>query len=308
MMDLPTLTDHFAIPGVLTFAQNEQGLIRACVTTDQCTAEIYLQGAHLTHWQPAGHKPVLFLSERSAFAPGKAIRGGVPIIFPWFGARTATPDSPRTGGPSHGFARTSLWEVAFAAVAGDDLHLTFTLGPSEISRGFGFDHFRLAYQIVLGRELRMQLTIANQGATPLHVEEALHTYLAVGDAREVSIRGLFDTDFIDKTENFQHKHQTEHVLKLTGETDRPYLNTEQTVTLDDPSLHRRIAVSKSNSKTTVIWNPWSALSATLTDMTPDGWQRMTCIETANAATNALTLQPGTHHTMECRIVVQELSV
>jgi glucose-6-phosphate 1-epimerase len=306
-MDIQTLTDHFAIPGVLSFAQNEHGLIRASVTTNHCAAEVYLQGAHLTHWQPAGHKPVLFLSERSAFAPGKAIRGGVPIIFPWFGPRTATSENPRTDGPSHGFARTALWDLSFAAVAGDDLHLTFTLGPSEISRGLGFDHFRLAYQLVLGRELRMLLTIANQSATPLHMEEALHTYLSVGDARQVRISGLADTEFIDKTDNFQHKHQTEQVLKLTGETDRPYLNTEQTVTLDDPVLHRRIAVSKSNSKMTVVWNPWSALSASLADMTPDGWQQMTCIETANAATNSLTLQPGEHHTMEAIITVQELA-
>jgi glucose-6-phosphate 1-epimerase len=304
-MDLQKLTDHFAIPGVLSFAENEQGLIRACATTTSCTAEIYLQGAHLTHWQPAGHKPVLFLSERSAFSPGKAIRGGVPIIFPWFGPRTATPQSQCTDGPSHGFARTSPWEIAFAAFAGDDLHLTFTFGPTEISRSLGFDHFRLVYQLVLGRELRMQLTIANQGSTPLHVEEAFHTYLAVGDARRVSIGGLAGTEFIDKTDSFKHKQQTEQVLELTGETDRPYLNTEQTVTLDDPVLRRRITVSKSKSKTTVVWNPWSALSAKLADMTPDGWQQMTCIETANAATNALTLPRDAHHTMEVKITVQE---
>ena len=123
-MDIQTLTERFAIPGVLSFATTKHGLSRATITTPACNAEFYLQGAHLTGWQPAGEQPVLFLSERSAFEPGKAIRGGVPIIFPWFGARTATLDSPRTDGPSHGFARTALWELAFAAIAGDDLHLT----------------------------------------------------------------------------------------------------------------------------------------------------------------------------------------
>ena len=113
-MDLQTLSDQFTIPGVLAFSQSEQGLLRANITTPSCTAEVYLQGAHITQWQPTGEDPVLFLSERSFFAPGKAIRGGIPIIFPWFGARTASPDDPRTDGPSHGFARISDWTLAFA--------------------------------------------------------------------------------------------------------------------------------------------------------------------------------------------------
>jgi glucose-6-phosphate 1-epimerase len=305
-MDIQTLTERFAIPGVLSFAANEHGLTRATITTPACRAEFYLQGAHLTGWQPAGEQPVLFLSERSAFEPGKAIRGGVPIIFPWFGSRTATPDSQRTDGPSHGFARTALWGLAFAAIAGDDLHLTLTLGPNETSRAMGYDHFQFAYQLILGAELRMSLTVANPSTSPLHFEEALHTYLRVGDARQVSISGLCETEFIDKTDGFKRKRQSELTLTLTGETDRPYLNTEQTVTLDDPVLRRRITVAKSGSKTTVVWNPWSELSAKLSDMTPDGWKKMTCIETANAADNALTLQPGAHHTMQAHITVQEL--
>jgi glucose-6-phosphate 1-epimerase len=304
-MDIQTLTDHFAIPGALSFSTNEHGLIRANITTAACTAELYLQGAHLTAWQPAGAEPVLFLSERSAFEPGKAIRGGVPIIFPWFGPRTATPESPRTDGPSHGFARICDWELAFAAISGDDLHLTLTLGPNDLSRSLGFDNFQLAYQLTLGSELRMQLAVANLGSTPLHMEEALHTYFTVGDARQVSLRGLSDTAFIDKTDGFQRKRQTEPVLTLAGETDRPYLNTDQTVTLDDPVLMRRISVAKSNSKTTVVWNPWSELSAKLADMSDDGWEQMICIETANAADNALILQSGEHHTMEAHITVQE---
>jgi glucose-6-phosphate 1-epimerase len=306
-MDLQQLTDDFAIPGLLAFSQNELGLIRATITTPACTAELYLQGAHLTQWQPMGHGAVLFLSERSAFAPGKAIRGGVPIIFPWFGSRTATPESLRTDGPSHGFARTCDWTLAFAALAGDDLHLTLTLGPSEASRALGYDHFQLALQLRLGAELNMQLTVANSGTQPLHFEEALHTYLAVGDARQASILGLSGTDYLDKTDNFARKCQKESPLLLTGETDRPYLNTEASVDLEDPVLQRRISVAKSNSKTTVVWNPWSGLCAKLADMAPSGWLQMVCIETANTAEDAITLPPNTHHTMQANITVQKAS-
>jgi glucose-6-phosphate 1-epimerase len=303
-MDLQQLTDNFSIPGVLAFSENVNGLIRATITTTSCNAELYLQGAHLTRWEPDGHKPVLFLSERSSFTPGKAIRGGIPIIFPWFGARTATPTNPRTDGPSHGFARTADWRLAFAAVAGDDLHLTLTLSPSDTSRALGFDDFQVAYQIVLGAELRVQLTVANLAETPLHFEEALHTYLAVGDAQQISIIGLSDTEYIDKTDGFKRKRQKESPLRLTGETDRPYVDTLNPVNLDDPVLHRRITIDKSNSKTTVVWNPWSEQTAKLDDMTPNGWVEMTCVETANAADNAITLGPQQAHTMEAHIFVE----
>jgi glucose-6-phosphate 1-epimerase len=306
-MDLQTLTDHFAIPSVLAFSENEHGLIRAAITTPACTAELYLQGAHLTQWQPTGQKPALFLSDRSAFIPGKAIRGGVPLIFPWFGGRTATAENQRTDGPSHGFARTADWTLAFAAIAGNDLHLTLTLSPNDTTRALGYDHFQLAYQLTLGTELRLQLAVANQDTSPLHYEEAFHSYFSVGDAQQVSLIGLSDTDYLDKTDEFKPKHQKETLLKLTGETDRPYLNTVTTINLDDPILNRRITVCKANSKTTVIWNPWSELAAKLSDMAPDGWLTMTCIETANVASNAITLAPGEQHTMEAHIFIQDFA-
>jgi glucose-6-phosphate 1-epimerase len=306
-MDLQNLSDNFAIPGVLAFSQTEHGLIRANITTPACTAELYLQGAHVTQWQPTGQRPVLFLSERSFFEPGKAIRGGIPIIFPWFGARTPTPESPRTDGPSHGFARTADWTLAFAAIAGNDLHLTLTLAPNDTTRALGYDQFSLVYQITLGTELHLQLTVDNQGSAPLHFEEALHTYFSIGDTQQVSIIGLSDTEYLDKTDNFKKKHQTAPLLKLTGETDRPYLNTDVPVNIDDPVFKRRITVDKANSKTTVVWNPWSELTATLPDMAPNEWLTMVCIETANVATNAITLPTGEQHTMEAHLYTQDFA-
>jgi glucose-6-phosphate 1-epimerase len=299
-MDIQALTDTFAIPGVLLFTETPSGLIRVRVTTPTCTASLYLQGGHLTGWQPAGHGPALFLSEKSLFTPGKAIRGGVPIIFPWFGGRTGA----RTDGPSHGFARSEQWEFAFAALSGDDLHITLTLTPSEQSRALGFDHYKLAYTLILGETLTMRLTVANEASEPLQFEEAFHTYFAVGDATQVGITGLAGVDYLDKTDNFLRKTQTDPIIKYTSETDRPYLNTKATVTLEDPILQRRITVSKQGSDTTVIWNPWIELSAKLADMDDDGWRLMACIETANAADNAITLAPGATHTMEAKVSIE----
>ena len=304
MQTLDQLNASFAIPGVLSFDEHG-GLIRARITTPACSGELYLQGAHVTGWQPAGDEPALFLSEKSAFAPGNAIRGGIPIIFPWFGTRTATPESPRTDGPSHGFARIQPWRLDFGAYAADELHLSLSLEPTELSRALGYDKFLLAYQITFGKQLRLRLSVANDGDKPMRIEEALHTYLHVADVEQVRIHGLFEAEYLDKPDNFARKTQTDPVLGFNGVTDRVYLNTTSPIVVDDPALHRRITVAKSNSNTTVIWNPWA--DAGLTDMSADGWRHMLCVESANAADNALTLRPQEAHVLETTISVEGLS-
>jgi glucose-6-phosphate 1-epimerase len=298
--------DKHTIPGVVTFAENEYELVYATITSDACKAVVYLQGAHLTEWCPAGQEPVLYLSKRSMFAPGKAIRGGVPIIFPWFGPRTANKFSSRTDGPSHGFARTSKWTLIEATTNDKDVVLQMTLEPDDTTRSLGYDAFRLLYKITMGETLSLALTAENKSSEPLFFEEALHSYLAVADARQVTIYGLADTDYLDKTDQFKRKRQDESSLVLSGETDRPYLDTETVVEVNDP-LRRQIIVGKENSKTTVVWNPWADLTSKLIDMEPDGWQNMVCIETANALDNAITLAPGESHTMSAHIVSKKLS-
>lgn len=306
MQTLEKLNESFAIPDVLAFDEHS-GLTRARITTPNCTGEIYLHGAHITAWQPSGTQPVLFLSERSAFAPDKAIRGGIPLVFPWFGARTPTHDNPRTDGPVHGFARTQTWQLDFAAYSDGDLHLSLSLAPTEFSRSLGFDHFRVAYQLVFGRQLHIRLAVANDGRTPLRIEDALHTYLFVADVERVSVHGLENTEYLDKTEKFRRKVQAESIMSLRGETDRIYLQTTSPVLVDDPDLQRRITVAKANSATTVVWNPGPALAANLPDMAPDGWRQMLCIESANAGDDAFTLHPHEAHVMETTLSVEALA-
>jgi len=304
MQTIDQLNASFAIPGILSFDEHSS-LIRARISTPACNGELYLQGAHITAWHPANEQPVLFLSEKSAFAPGKAIRGGIPIIFPWFGPRTATPENPRTDGPAHGFARTQPWKLDFGAYAADELHLSLSLEPTELSRSLGFDNFLVAYQITFGKELKLRLSVANDGNEPLPFEEALHTYLQVGDVEQARVHGLYETEYLDKTDNFARKTQTEPILTFAGPTDRPYLNTTSPIAVDDPALHRRITITKANSKTTVVWNPWA--NAGLPDMADDGWLHMLCIESANAAEDALRLQPHEAHVMETTISVEALA-
>jgi glucose-6-phosphate 1-epimerase len=244
---------------------------------------------------------VLFLSARSEFAPGKAIRGGVPVIFPWFGPR-----HDGKAGPQHGFARTAVWDLAFAALAGDDVHLTFTLAPSEASRELGFGDLRLAYRMVLGHRLTLELTVANDSAAAVQFEEALHTYLEVADVHNAGVEGLGGTEYIDKRDQMRRKLQPGGAMTLTGTTDRVYLNTTGTCVIEDVAGGRRIVVEKSGSRSTVVWNPWAELAATMADMEPDGWRTMLCVETANVGEDAVTLEPGATHTMRAEISVEKV--
>lgn len=309
MQTLDELNDAFALPDILSFDEPHAGMTRARIHTAHCDAELYLQGAHLTHWKPAGAEPVLFLSEQSAFAPGKAIRGGIPIIFPWFGAPASSPVHTPADAPSHGFARTGSWTLRFAALAGDDLHLSLTLDRDPSVPGM-FSALQLGADFVIGSTLQIRLVVLNtapgEGAAEAHFEEALHTYFHVGDLAGVSVEGLAGTNYLDKTENFTRKKETQTEIHFHGEIDRPYLNTSGPVTLIDQGLRRRIELHKHHSETTVVWNPAAELTSRLPDLAADAWRHFVCIEAANAAENALALKPGEAHTMSVQITVQPL--
>jgi glucose-6-phosphate 1-epimerase len=312
-MEVAKLQERFGIPGVLAFEKTASGLVVAQVTGPAAKATIYTQGAHLTHWQPKGQAPVIFLSQKAEFTPGKPIRGGVPVIFPWFSER----HDGKTG-PQHGFARITVWELASAMMAGDELHLMWTLEPDDQSRELGFDHFKLAYRMVIGPTLTLELAVANDSGngggvskeemaklgSPLVFEEALHAYYAVADARKVSIDGLGGVAFIDKVDGMKHKVQPAGALTFQGRTDRPYLNTEATCVLHDPAGARKITVEKSGSRTTVVWNPWEEFTAKMPDMQPDAWLHFTAIETANVDVDTITLAPGKTHTMRAHVTVE----
>lgn len=322
MADIAELQNKFAIPGVLGFEKSPSGLVFARVTAPSAEATIYLQGAHVTHWKPAGQAPAIFLSQKAEFTPGKPIRGGVPIIFPWFAER----HDGKTG-PQHGFARISEWDLAFAAMSGDELHLAFTLAPNELSRSLGYDHFKLGYRVTIGHKLTLELGVQNDSGNggangggpaaatakadqaadgaPLVFEQALHTYYAVADARQVEIDGLGGTAYIDKVDEFKQKVQPPGPLKFEGRTDRPYLNTTATCVLHDPAGGRKITVAKSGSKSTVVWNPWKEFTANMADMEPDAWLHMTAIETANVGEDAVTLKAGDTHTMRADISIEK---
>lgn len=275
------------------------GLPRLIISTDLAEAEVYLHGAHLTHFQPRGHKPILFMSASSLFEPGKPIRGGVPVIFPWFG-----PHPTDKTLPLHGLVRTRTWQFISAARSdAEAVVLDFAISSDETMRAAWPHEFELEYSIAIGRRLTLTLAARNCGAEPITCETALHTYLAVGDVRQCRIHGLAGAGYLDKTDGMSRKTQGETALTLTGETDRVYGRHRGRCEVADPVLGRRLAVEKENSRTTVVWNPWIAKAKAMADFGDEEWPAMLCIESANAGSDALHLLPGQGQAMRATIEI-----
>ena len=294
---------RWELPNLTRFEHGPGGLVRLVITSRLATAHIYLHGAHVTHFQPTGQSPALFLSQASRFKSGTAIRGGVPVIFPWFGPRAGHPDAPM-----HGFARTMEWEVeSVGSWVEGVVTVVLRLVADDATLAQWPHDFVLRHRITVGRTLEMALEIENWSGEAFRFEEALHTYLAVHDARQITITGVGGGEYLDKTDEFRRKKQDLAPIQLEGETDRIYLATRTACTLDDPASDRRLRVRKEGSDTTVLWNPWEARAAALPDFGNDEWPRMVCIETANAADDTVTLAPGGVHIMRAVVEVERES-
>jgi D-hexose-6-phosphate mutarotase len=275
-------------------------LTKITLSNPNSTATIYNNGAHVSSWIPKGQRDVLFMSSKSNFQPGKAIRGGVPIIFPWFGGREGHPQSP-----AHGFARTLPWTVAQVDRREDGAcALTLELHSDKATLEIWPYDFTLRFTVAAEKTLTMTLTVVNTGSRPFTFEEALHTYLAVGDINKCSISGLAGSTFIDKVDGFKRKPQGPEEIVITGETDRVYLATQSECVVTDAAWNRKLFVAKENSAATVVWNPWIAKAKAMSDFGDEDWPGMVCVETCNVADHAVTLEPGTSHAMTAIVGVK----
>lgn len=280
----------------------EGGLPVVRVSTAVASGEVYLHGAHVTSWQPAGAEPVIWLSAESEFRPGAPIRGGVPICFPWFGAGR-TPSLA----PAHGFARIAPWRLTGASDDDGTVTLTFALTHDDASGAPGADRwpfrFTAGYTVTFGAELTLALTVRNAGDEAFSFEEALHTYLAVADARTATVDGLDGARYLDKTSSGEPRQVLQSgPVTFTSETDRVYLQGAPTTLLDPGS--RAITITPENGADTVVWNPWVAKAAAMADFGDDEWPAMVCVETANALGDAVTLGPGESHTLRVTYAVR----
>ena len=298
--NLHDLNQQFGIPGRVQVVEGNNGLPKVQISTELATGEMYLHGAHVTRWRPTHSQEVIFLSKQSRWQEGLAIRGGVPICFPWFGAKK---DDPKA--PAHGFARTRAWTLRSIEERGGNIEVAMFLESDEETKRFWPFDFQLTHLVTFGSNLRMELLVKNTGDRAFQFEEALHTYYQVDDVRKTQIQGLEGCNYLDKTDAFREKLQT-GVVSFAGETDRVYLNTTGAVDAIDPGLSRRIRTSKENSHTTVIWNPWQQKAKALGDLGDDEWTQMVCVEVSNVNGAAIELQPGQEHRMCSDVSVDNL--
>ena len=273
---------------------------RLTVANAHASAQVYLHGAHVTAWQPAGRGPVLWMSRHSQWADGKPIRGGVPICFPWFGPHAAD----RTA-PGHGYARLADWTLIQARDdERGDTTLAFQLSQPAPPWRLWPHPFVAIYRVSVGASLGLAFEVRNEGTGPASFEAALHTYFAVQDVREVGISGLEHVDYLDKVGGTARKTQGAEPIRFTAETDRIYLNTQGPCTIHDPGGRRRIVVRKTGSDATVVWNPWVDKSRAMPDFGDLEWPEMVCVETCNVGAHAVTLEPAGHHTMTATLDVE----
>jgi glucose-6-phosphate 1-epimerase len=294
------LDRHFGIPGVARICAGNGGLPRIQISGSQAAGEMYQHGAQVTSWKPAGSDEVVFLSTQSGLQEGQAIRGGIPICFPWFRAKA---DDPKA--PAHGFARTKSWELESIVEDKSGVRVTMFTESDAQTRRWWPAEFRLVHRVVFGSELVLELTCINTGKADLRFEEALHTYNRVADVANVRLQGLDKLYFLDNTDSNAEKIQQGDV-RIASATDNAFLGTQHDVDLIDPELHRRILLRKSNSLTTVVWNPWSNGAARLRDLGDGEWKQFLCVEASNILAASVNLAPGEEHKMTAVLSVAKL--
>ncbi len=291
MTTISEWNERFGISSAAQVVAGQGGLAKVQVTTPAASAEIYLHGAQVTSWKPLGNDEVLFLSAESRFEDGKAIRGGIPICFPWFRGKA---DDAKA--PAHGVVRTKEWELVSVAQAGEDVVVTLATQSDDASQRWWPHEFRAVNRVTVGAQLRLELMVTNTGSTALRFEEALHTYHRVGDAAQIRVTGLDGTAYLDNMDRNREKVQHGDVV-VTGPMDNAYLNTRAALEVIDPVVGRRIRTEKKNSITTVVWNPWEAGAKALADLGDDEWRQMACVEASNILGAAVELAPGEEHGM-----------
>jgi glucose-6-phosphate 1-epimerase len=257
------------------------------------TAQVALQGGQLLAWQPRGHAPVIWLSpmERLASPPDnpKPVRGGTPVCWPWFASH------PRDAAkPAHGFLRSRLWTLDAAEAGTDRIRVRLSTVTRDADRAMWPHAAHVALTVTLGSTLGLALETRNIGSDEFALTQALHTYFAVGDIAQVTVEGFDGQTYIDKLDGNARKRQT-GPIGFAAEVDRIYDAHAASAVIVDPGLKRRIEITKTGSRSSVVWNPWTAKAARLGDMGPDGWRRMVCVETCNAGDDVVPVRPGAMH-------------
>ncbi len=286
-MNIAQLNAEHGITGNVEFIAGNGGLAMIQVNTPKAKALISTHAGQVLSYQPAGEDDLLFLSDKAYYQDGKAIKGGAPICWPWFG-----PDPEDKDRPGHGFVRNRPWQVvATEVMQGGDVKVTLGLTDTEETRAIWPHAFNLTQEIVIGGSLNLALITRNTGNELFSITQGFHTYFKIGDIRQTGVLGLQDCTYIDKTDNSAEKKQLTAVT-VTGEVDRIYKDVSNTLIIDDQAINRCIQILSQGNKTAVVWNPWEKISKEMADLEDADYQRFICVETTNASNDVIAVAPG----------------
>lgn len=287
-MSIEQLNSNHGIAGQVEFIEGQGGFPFIRVKHAKAKALISVYAGQVLSFRPVGKTDdLLFLSEKAYFQAGKAIKGGVPVCWPWFG-----PDPEGKGRPAHGFVRNRMWDVIETGVAANgDTQVVLGLIDTPETQAIWPHAFVLRLEVTVGDTLNLALVTRNSGQQALTITQAFHTYFSVGDIHRASVSGLEGKPYIDKIDGGQQKTQS-GVVTIDSEVDRIYLDVSNDLVIHDAAMKRRIRIASQGSQTAVVWNPWAKISAEMGDLLDDDYLRLLCVETTNAATDIITIQPG----------------
>lgn len=281
------LNTDYGIAGQLKFVEGTGGLPFIKIDNEKASAVVSIYAGQILSFQPANDSHnLMFLSEAAYYQAGKAIKGGVPICWPWFG-----PDPEGRGRPTHGFARNRFWSVAGTGITADgDTTVTLGLTDTPETRAIWPHSFKLSLKITIGESLNLELITHNTDTQPFFITQALHAYFKVGHITQVSVLGLGGLEYVDKADHAALKLQTGAVT-IDAEVDRIYRKAPNELVIDDITLDHRIRITSTGSNTAVVWNPWAEISAEMGDLKDDDYEHFLCVETANADVDGVQVAP-----------------
>jgi D-hexose-6-phosphate mutarotase len=255
------------------------------------TAVVSLYGGHIVSWQPKSQsKPVLWVSELVKFQQGKAIRGGVPICWPWFGVHPS-----QASLPGHGYARITDWELtSVQTLTNGATELTLSLGKSDQSEAHWYGDVRLTLKLTIGDILEIVLTTFNESEQEITFTEGLHTYFQISDIANIRVLGLEGSDYIDLVNHDEVRSQQD-AITFDGALGRIFLSNQSTCVIEDSVFSRQTRIEKNGSNSTAVWSPGLAVASKMDDLGAAGWRDMVCVESANALKNRVTLEANKSH-------------
>lgn len=300
MCDLQELNARYAIPGQLEFVEAQEGFVIVVIENAEATASIALQGGQLLSYQLKDDElPLIWVSGQAKYSHGNAVRGGIPVCWPWFGAHATKADCP-----AHGFARTAPWRVVETSVRGPgETCIRLSLKTPRDEKYWPHDTV-LSVEFCIGRKLSVELNTENHDDAPVTLTEALHTYFHISDIEAVRVMGLLGLEYYDKVRDAQGRQ--EQALSFTEEYDRVFFDAPGDCVIEDPGFNRKVLIRKWNSASTIVWNPWHEKAGAMEDMGEQGWRRMLCVESGNVMRNAVSLSPGASHSLCIEYTIEPL--